>query len=175
MNSVAKRGGRAARPFKPRSKKASLASSASASRLERLFTCGAADRSVSRQLSSSSSFSHFALTTVIAKCSMRLLIISLVHGWINTWGFMIPLIKNWGLNELFQESWFTPPTLSLPRHHGLVGLRASLPCPQIQSPPQVQIGPNLVWSTRNELWLQGSAKRSAYFVKQQPGRERQKS
>ena len=28
--------------------------------------------------------------------------------------------------------------------HGLVGLWASLPCPQITYPPQVQLGPNLV-------------------------------
>ena len=33
--------------------------------------------------------------------------------------------------------------------HGFVGLWASLPCPQIPYPPQVQLGPNLVCSSDN--------------------------
>ena len=38
-------------------------------------------------------------------------------------------------------------------HHGLVGLWAPLPYPQIPYPPQVQLGPNLVylWPMRTQF------------------------
>ena len=88
--------------------------------------------------------SHFALNRVIAPCSMHQLTISLVSGWIILIGESTPCLEK----SLSQEVPFLKksPSQKSPILKKSPYTESPLfPCRQIPYPPQVQLGPNLVF------------------------------